>query len=193
MIELPAGRPLVVALAGPNGAGKSTFYEAFLSDAGLRFVNSDRIAQELDIDAYAAAALASDIRAQLVAAGESFVFETVLSDPEGAKVAELARWHEQGCAVVLCFIGLGGPELSDERVAMRVTQGGHDVPPEKIVERYPRILANLVRAIAALPHVLVYDNSDLSEPYRRVATYRDGITVELTARLPDWFEALAAR
>jgi len=34
-------RPIVIALAGSNDAGKSTFYESFLADAGLRFINAD--------------------------------------------------------------------------------------------------------------------------------------------------------
>jgi predicted ABC-type ATPase len=45
-------RPIIVALAGPNGAGKTTFYGAHLSRAGLRFVNADELARELEIDAY---------------------------------------------------------------------------------------------------------------------------------------------
>ena len=35
--------PRLIFLAGPNGAGKSTFYETFLRDSGLPFVNADRI------------------------------------------------------------------------------------------------------------------------------------------------------
>jgi predicted ABC-type ATPase len=47
-------RPVIVALAGPNGAGKSTFYHAHLQLAGLRFVNADVLARELDLDPYVA-------------------------------------------------------------------------------------------------------------------------------------------
>ena len=50
-----APRPIVVAIAGSNGAGKSTFYHAHFADAGLRFVNADDIAAELDLGAYEAA------------------------------------------------------------------------------------------------------------------------------------------
>jgi len=64
----------------------------------------------------------------LVAQGESFVFETVFSDPVGDKLKFLRRASTRGYTVVLCFIGLASPELCDERVAMRVLQGGHDVP-----------------------------------------------------------------
>lgn len=71
-------RPIVVALAGSNGAGKSTFYEAFLADSGLRFLNADVLSASLNVSAYEAAELASCLRAGLVAQRESFIFETVL-------------------------------------------------------------------------------------------------------------------
>ena len=44
-------RPIIVALAGPNGAGKTTFYHAHLQAAGIRFVNADILAKELDLGA----------------------------------------------------------------------------------------------------------------------------------------------
>jgi len=74
-------RPVIVALAGPNGAGKTTFYEAHLKSSGLRFLNADILAGELEMDAYPAAEVAAKLRREFVSQGESFVFETVFSDP----------------------------------------------------------------------------------------------------------------
>ena len=74
-------RPVLVALAGPNGAGKTTFFRAYLKPAGLRFLNADDIARELEIDAYEAANVTTQLRQELVKQRESFVFETVFSDP----------------------------------------------------------------------------------------------------------------
>jgi predicted ABC-type ATPase len=179
-------RPIVVALAGPNGAGKTTFYGAHLARAGLRFVNADELARELAIDAYEAARVAKNVREALLGQRESFVFETVFSDPVGEKLEFLRRASATGYTVVLCYIGLDSPELSDERVAMRVVQGGHDVPTEKIISRYPRTLENLRRAIRELPHVLVFDNSDLGRPFRRIASFENGTAVELADPLPAW-------
>jgi predicted ABC-type ATPase len=179
-------RPIVVAIAGPNGAGKTTFYEAHLAPARLRFVNADDLARELDVDVYEAAELAGRLRETLLEQGESFVFETVFSDPVGDKVAFLKRAEAQGYTVILCFIGVDGPEVSEERVAMRVLQGGHDVPTKKLKERYPRTLKNLAKAIRDLPRVLVFDNSDLGRPFRKVATFERGTVVEQHAPLPRW-------
>ena len=77
-------RPLVVAIAGPDGQGKTTFYHAHVAPAGLRLVNADRLAAELDIDPYTAARAADQLRRELVRQRESFAFETVFSDPVGA-------------------------------------------------------------------------------------------------------------
>src|SRR5262249_54057413 len=108
-------RPLVVAIAGPNGAGRTTFYHAHLAAAGLRFVNADVLAQGLASDLYEAARLAISLRQALIERGESFVFETVFSDPAGEKLAFLEEAARRGYEVVLCFIGLKTWEQSVER------------------------------------------------------------------------------
>jgi predicted ABC-type ATPase len=180
-------RPIVVAVAGPNGAGKSTFYAVHLAPAALRFVNADDLAREFDVDALEGARLANALRKTMLEQRESFVFETVFSDPVGDKVEFLREAAaEKGYTVVLCYIGIETVEISQERVAMRVLQGGHDVPDDKLVARFPRTQANLTRAIHSLPHVLVYDNSDLASPFRQVAEFRDGKPVNLRPPPPAW-------
>jgi predicted ABC-type ATPase len=186
-------RPIVVAVAGPNGAGKTTFYEAHLAPAGLRFVNADDLARELELAPYAAADVAAGLRETLLEQGESFVFETVFSDPVGEKVGLLKRAVGKGFTVVLCFVGLDGPTVSEERVAMRVAQGGHDVPTKKLVARYPRTLRNLARAVRELPHVIVYDNSDLARPFQRVAAFVGGRAEETDEGRPKWLEKAMRR
>jgi predicted ABC-type ATPase len=181
-------RPIIVALAGPNGAGKSTFFAAHLQAAGLRFVNADDFARELNLGAYEAAELAKQVRNALVASRESFVFETVFSDPVGEKVEFLGAAARAGYAVVLCFIGLDSARTSEQRVAMRVLQGGHDVPTEKLRVRFERTLQNLQRAIRALPSVHVFDNSDLRQPFRKVAEFKEGKPIALFAPMPPWMK-----
>jgi predicted ABC-type ATPase len=185
-------RPIAVAVAGPNGAGKTTFFHAHLQRAALRFVNADVLARDMDIDAYAAARLANVIRQELVKRQESFVFETVLSDPVGDKVAFLKRAAESGYTVVLCFIGIAGPDVSEDRVAMRVSQGGQDVPSDKLRSRYPRTIANLKLAIQQLPHVLIYDNDDLNKPYRQVAVFEQRRLLFSCELIPEWLRPLLA-
>lgn len=183
-------RPLVVALAGPNGAGKTTFYRAFLASCGLYFLNADIIGKELNLDPYRAARAASVIRQQLIEQRVSFVFETVFSDPVGDKLSFLKNAEDLGYTVVLFFIGIPGPETSGERVAMRVSQGGHDVPKGKLIERYPRVMRNLQQALLELSNVRVYDNSDLLASYRLVVIRENGGKLQLYEPVPEWLAPL---
>ena len=185
-------RPVLLAIAGSNGAGKSTFYHAHLAAAGLPFLEADHLAAELDLDPYAAAELTNALRRELVRRRESFVFETVLSDPVGNKVAFLEEAGRSGYTVVLCYVGVSGAEVSEQRVAMRVSQGGHDVPSEKLATRFPRTLANLAEALRRLPLVLVLDNDDLAVPFRRVAVVESGRVLERADLVPAWLEPLLA-
>ena len=73
---------------------------------------------------------------------------------------------------------------------MRVSQGGHDVPREKLTARFPRTLANLRAAIRELPHVWIYDNDDLQTPFRRVARFENGRQVTLAKPIPQWLRPL---
>jgi len=183
-------RPVIVAIAGSNGAGKTTFFESHLSATGLRFVNADALARSLEMTAYEASELAAAIRSELLEQGESFIFETVFSDPVGDKLSFLKEAAEKGYSVVLCFIGIANVETSEQRVLMRVSQGGHDVPPDKLQARFPRTLRNLSLAMRDLPCVLIFDNSDLRRPYRLVATFENGVETAQRDPIPAWLTAV---
>lgn len=183
-------RPILVALAGPNGAGKSTFFEVHLKASGLRFLNADLLAKEFAVDAYEAARIVSALRVELINQRESFVFETVFSDPVGDKLALLKQAARAGYAVALCFIGISDANTSEQRVSMRVSQGGHDVPTEKLIARFPRTLANLAAAIRQLPCVLIFDNDDLRTPFRHVALFVNGRRLQLNEPAPSWLQPL---
>jgi predicted ABC-type ATPase len=189
MISLLDKRPIVVAIAGPNGAGKTTFYRAFLAESGLQFVNADQMALQLKIDPYRAAELADEVRRTLLARRESFIFETVFSDPVGSKLAFLRDAANSSYAVALFFIGLDSPETCGERVAIRASKGGHDVPKDKINARYTRTMENLRQALITLPNVYVYDNSDLQAPFRLVAALKVS-QLKTYPPVPKWLSPL---
>lgn len=179
-----------MVVAGSNGAGKTTFYESMLRPSGLRFVNADVLVRDLGVDVRQGAMLADALRAELIQLRESFITETVFSDPVGAKLKVFSSAIAAGYRVVLLFIGIASPERSDERVAMRVSQGGHDVPPDRIHARFPRTLANLKAAIPEMSAVLVYDNDDLRQPYRLIAHLDMGKVVHEASALPPWWVAI---
>ena len=67
----------------------------------------------------------------------------------------------------MIHLGIDHHKKYSHAVAMRVSQGGHDVPTEKLKSRFPQTVANLKASLAALPLVYVFDNSDLRRPFRR--------------------------
>jgi predicted ABC-type ATPase len=183
-------RPILVAVAGPNGAGKTSFYNAFLRQSGLGLVNADELASAVSLGPYEAAAMADAIRRDMLSRRESYAFETVLSDPVGDKIAFLKQAELDGYSVVLFFIGTSGHRVSRQRVAMRVAKGGHNVPAQKLVERYPRTMTNLASALRQLPQVWVYDNDDLRDPFRLVAATEGGRLTMLNRPVPKWLRPL---
>ena len=185
--------PRLIFLAGPNGAGKSTFFETFLKETRLPFVNADRIGAALGVSDSEAAAAADAVRAQLVAEGISFITETVFSDPVGAKLQFLRDAIAAGYRVTVYFIGISSAQLSGARVAQRVRAGGHDVPPERLERRFRQSLENLRQALAFVPEVHVYDNSSAEIPYRLVFSVRESRSEFAANPLPDWLSPIISR
>lgn len=199
-------RPVFYVLAGPNGAGKSTLYRAALA-AGLippeaEFVNADlheaahlqHIANPVQ-RSQMARAWADQQRAACLAAGESFVSETVFSHP--SKLDLLAAAKGAGFALVLLVVCVDEPRHLLARVQQRVLEGGHSVPPERILARYPRTLANLSKAVPQADLALLYDTSGprnrVVQPPRLVARCRAGrVLWKNPVRWPVWAERLLA-
>lgn len=161
----------IVVLAGVNGAGKSSIAGAFTSHERGSFFNPDAVAREIrslhpDISAELANGQAWRIgRAlleQAIAEGRDYWFETTLG---GRTIAELLeRAARSGQRVNIWFCGLASPEMHLARVARRVAQGGHDIPPAKIRERWRTSRENLIRLLPFIHHLRVYDNSAEADP-----------------------------
>ena len=98
-----------------------------------------------------------------------------------------------GYSVVLIFIGLNGAAISDQRVAMRVAGGGHDVPRQKLTQRFSRTMKNLRHALVEIAGVMVIDHSDLEAGYRVVLLRRDGVNIWRSHPLPKWLKPLVPR
>lgn len=174
-------------LAGPNGAGKSTFYDVFLADSPLPFLNASLFAAETGVDSLEAARILDETRDRMIEDELGFITETVFSDPYGEKLGMLRKATEAGFDVTLIYVGIASPELSARRVDQRIARGGHDVPRERLSSRYRRSLANLEEAIRFVPVVELFDNSSVEEPYRHIATFRSGtLAFRGAGRAPAW-------
>lgn len=155
----------VVIIAGPNGAGKTTFAREFLpNEAGLPvFINADAIAVSLSpFDPEAAAIRAGRIMLEeldrYAAAGRSFAFETTLSGQ--TYLRRIDHWRTAGYTVKLFFLSLQSADEAIARVAMRVQQGGHSIPPEVIRRRFDAGLRNFLELYRyRVDYWKWYDNS----------------------------------
>lgn len=139
--------PELLLIAGPNGAGKTTFAKSYLlQEAGVvNFVNADYIAAGLSpLKPERAARAAGRILLQeldrLTMAKESFALESTLSGKAYIKL--IKEWKEMGYHIEVVFLRLDDPSLSLNRIAMRVAQGGHNVPKEDALRRFERGLRN---------------------------------------------------
>jgi predicted ABC-type ATPase len=173
---------------GPNGSGKTTFVAEFLALElpGYAFVNADEIAKarwpaDSDAHAYDAAQVAAETRAHLIASGRSFIAETVFSHP--SKLDLIRSAQEAGYQVVL-HVMLVPEELAVRRVAYRVHAGGHDVPEQKIRERYHRLWPLAAQAISLVDRAVAYDNSGSAGPVS-IAEFFGGLPIG-AATWPKW-------
>lgn len=188
--------PVFHLLAGPNGAGKSTLYRALVKDklisADLTFVNADLYERDhlqhiTDPEQRSKAARdwADALRTAKLARGESFVSETVFSHESKLALIEEAVAH--GYVVALYVVALDDPQRLLARVQRRVREGGHDVPPERILARYPRTLVNLSKAICLATVAYLYESRELEEGGPQMVAMCQGAQITMFVEpLPRW-------
>jgi predicted ABC-type ATPase len=171
-------------LVGGNGAGKSTFYRLMLKPRGIPFINADQIAREIYPDnpeenSYNAAKIAAQMCREQIQAGNSFCFETVFSHPSKVDFQ-----------IILVLIHLEHTDLNKARISQRVSEGGHNVPDEKVEQRIPRTLAHVKKAIPLCDQVRILDNSRSATPFTPVVSIIGGQTTRHFHPLPEWIRNL---
>lgn len=179
-------QPVCTVIGGPNGSGKSTIFD-HLTLPG-HFVNADLVARGINPTAPEGASLAAGRQTlaaleRLLAARESFVYETTLSSRQSLTLMRDAV--TAGYEVGLIFVALNSPELNVSRVAQRVLKGGHHIPEDTIRRRYETALRRLPQAIRLAAGSMLFDNSAASGP-RLLLRVRAGLIEanDLDARDP---------
>jgi len=136
-------------ISGCNGAGKTTASYTVLPELLQcnEFVNADNIAAGLSpFNPESVALEAGRIMLQrikdLLEKGADFAFETTLSTKSYVSFIKQAK--EKGYTVTLLYFWLSSPQFAIERVATRVSEGGHHIPADVIERRYYRGLKNLL-------------------------------------------------
>lgn len=176
-------------LAGGNGAGKSTFYDHYLSNRGIQFVNADLMAKAIDPGqpekvSYDAATIVTEIRDELLLKGMSFCFETVFSHE--SKIDFVASAKSHGYTVIMIFIHLMNPRLNEARVYQRTQEGGHNVPTDKIHSRIPRTMKHIRTALSIVDEAWILDNSSEKDRFKQIIRMKAGRYDFLVNPLPDW-------
>jgi len=135
-------------IAGCNGAGKTTASMLLLPEIldCPEFVNADEIARGLspfhpEEVAIQAGKLMLERIEVLVKGDKSFAIETTLSTRSYQLLVKEA--HNNGFKVQLLFFWLPTPQQAVERVATRVSEGGHGIPEDVIIRRYISGIDNL--------------------------------------------------
>jgi predicted ABC-type ATPase len=169
-------RPILLVIAGPNGSGKTTLTTR-LRELGLDFgeyINADEIALTMppSADRDRLAQLEADRRRRVcLDERRSFSFETVMSHP--SKIDEMREAKALGFKFVFYFIAVSDPQINLKRVQHRVLNGGHDVPPDRVVARYYRTMALMPQAILLADNTFVFDNSDVMTGPRIIFEFRN--------------------
>lgn len=201
-------RPSLFVLAGVNGAGKSSVGGAVIRQAGATWYNPDDFArllvvrhrypqQRANVEAWRENLRRID---QALASSTDYAFETTLGGNSiPARILAATRTHD----VYLWYCGLASSEQHLARVKARVAQGGHDIPEERIRQRFVRSPQNLINLMPSLTALQVYDNSAdvavgeavpdpalLLEMRKGRITYPDVQDVGLLHATPEWTKPL---
>jgi predicted ABC-type ATPase len=164
-------QPQLHVLAGPNGSGKSTYAEAWKRNFTIH--NPDEVVKTLgQHDGNALIAAGRIIHRRIdddLKQRATFGIETTLSGHQVLRT--MAACRNSGYRVFLHFIYVEKLILSRARVAERVKSGGHGVPEDDQLRRFPRSFENLPKAIALSNVALIFNNSGVS--HQLVAVYHD--------------------
>lgn len=153
-------------ISGCNGAGKTTASYTVLPEIlnCREFVNADEIARGLSpFNPESVAIEAGKLMLQriedLLAKDETFSIETTLATKSYINLVRRAQ--AKGYSVRLLFFWLNSPELALQRVAERVSKGGHNIPEPIVRRRYVAGIKNLFQLFMnEVDYWTIYDNSE---------------------------------
>ena len=160
---------VVYIIAGCNGAGKTTASFTILPEIlGCReFVNADEIAKGLspfqpEKVAFEAGRIMLERINILLQSEESFAFETTLATKSYKQ--KLIDAKAKGFSIKLLFFWLPSIEMAMDRVAIRVSEGGHNIASDIIARRYQRGIKNLFKIYLPLcDSWMIFDNEAISK------------------------------
>lgn len=129
------------------------------------------------------------LREMMLLERRKFSFETVFS--HHSKLSIMRRASALGYKVYLYFVCTESPEINKFRVKeVRVKEGGHDVPEDKIESRYYRSLDLLYEAAQIADQVYFFDNSgrvfNAFAHFKKVNEIKQWNRID-ESQVPNWF------
>lgn len=197
--------PHIFVLAGVNGAGKSSVAGASFRRRGKDFFNPDEMASAIREESGCSLEEANarawtegkERLEQAIRERSNFTFETTLGANTIPRLLQQAA--DEGFDVRIWFVGLASVELHMARVRARVASGGHDIPEEKIRERWEGSRRNIISLLPHLTELRVFDNSaegdaETGPAPRLLLHWRSGTIVALSKldETPDWATEIVA-
>jgi len=152
-------------IGGPNGSGKTTLARQIVKADNVEILDLDKIAATRSVSNITAARmLLSEDLPRVLASGHSFVVESTLSGTYDARIIKQARDNEY--RVVFVFAFLASVEQNIDRVAQRVSMGGHDVDVDIIRRRYEKSLHNFHKIVPMVDQWLLFYNGESGKSYK---------------------------
>ncbi len=170
-------------ISGCNGAGKTTASYTILPEIFdcKEFVNADEIAKGIspfqpETVSFLAGRIMLERINELLGQNIDFAIETTLTTLSYQKTIELAK--RKGYRITLLFFWLNDVKLAVERVKIRVSEGGHNIPEDVIIRRYHKGIYNLINNFINLcDDWIIADNS--VKPYTIIATGKSSKSIEI--------------
>ena len=177
--------------AGPNGGGKSTLIAQFIKEYKLtdfEYISPDIYARTLfakipdEMEKYQKAFdFAEKVRDSALKNNKKIIIETVNSTAN--KFDFYKQCIEKKYRVTVVFVGTESFEINIQRVAKRVSEGGHGVDAEKIKSRYFKSMELLFPLTLFCENLFIFDNSDKF----KLCVFKENNTYKyVAADMPDW-------
>lgn len=168
-------KPTLLVISGPNGAGKSTHVESMLPDRfeGVLPFDRDLTRTNFEKELQSKGLSLEQIKSQsaqmmedflvskmneAIKANQHFVLETPLSHPDYWKYID--RFENNGYQIQLNYLCLDKVKDCEQRVRLRVKEGGHSVDVRTIKGVFERNLEYINDYWNAFKVICLYDGME---------------------------------
>jgi len=151
----------------------------------LEIVNNSLLTKNSETNSYEASIAVDFIRNLLLTNGKKLSFETVMS--HHSKIDIINQANANSYKTYLYFVSTNSVDINIDRVKQRVKLGGHNVPEEKIKERYYKSLELLKPAVKSSFKSFIFDNS--KKEIELILEVENGMKVTNSSNyIPKWVD-----